>query len=168
MSGKVLVLGLGNILMQDDGLGVRAVKRLEEQYVLPEGVQALDGGVRGLALLPYLEDVSRLLIVDALRQEDRQPGSVIRLEGEDIPSFFSLKISSHQAGVADLLGAARVAGICPAEVVLWGMTPAQIDVGLELSPPVAAGIEALVEKVVQELRRWGVDVRRKDQVGEDA
>ena len=167
MKGKVLVLGLGNILMRDEGLGVRAVERLREEYVLPERVQALDGGVRGLALLPYLEEISRLLIIDALKQEGKAPGSLIRLEGEEIPSFLSLKISPHQEGLTDLLAVARLTGICPPEVVLWGMVPACLEVGLELSPPVEARMGELVEEVVEELRRWGLDVRRRDKVDTD-
>lgn len=154
----ILVLGLGNILLSDEGVGVRVVERLQEKYKFSEEVQVLDGGVRGLALLPYLEGVKRLLVVDAVAA-GKEPGSLIRLEGEEVPSFLSPKVSPHQEGLADLLAAARLTDLYAEEVVLWGVEPAVMDTGLDLSPPVAARVDELVEKVVEELRRWGVEVR---------
>lgn len=156
----ILVLGLGNILLGDEGVGVRVVERLHEKYELPDEVQALDGGVRGLALLPYLEGVRRLLIVDAVAA-GKEPGSLIRMEGDDVPAFLSPKVSPHQEGLADLLIAARLTDLYPEEVVLWGVEPAVTETGLELSPPVAARVDDLVERVVEELRRWGVEVRAR-------
>jgi len=155
---KTLVLGLGNILLQDEGVGVRVAERLRDRYTFPEGVDVLDGGVRGLALMPFLEGVSRLLIIDAVRA-GKEPGTLIRLVGNEIPAVLSPKISPHQEGLADLLWVAKIVGPCPSEIVLWGLEPAQIETGLELSPPVAVQVDALVQKVVEELAEWGVDVR---------
>ena len=156
--GSVLVLGLGNILLSDEGVGVRVVERLQDKYEFPEGVQALDGGVRGLALLSYLEGVQRLLIVDAV-SIGKEDGSLTRLEGDQVPAFLSPKVSPHQAGLADLLMVARLTELYPEEVVLWGVKPAVTDTGLELSSAVAARVDELVDKVVEELGRWGVEVR---------
>lgn len=155
---ETLVLGLGNILLQDEGVGVRVAERLRERYAFPDGVEVMDGGVRGLALMPYLEGVSRLLIIDAVRS-GKEPGTLIRLAGDEIPAVLSPKISPHQEGLADLLWVAKIAGPCPSEIVLWGVEPAQIETGLELSPPVAAQVDALVQKVVEELAAWGMEVR---------
>ncbi len=155
--GQILILGLGNILLKDEGVGVRVVERLLERYELPEGVQALDGGSRGLALLNFLEGVSRLLIVDAV-QAGKEPGTLIRLEGDEIPAFLSPKVSPHQEGLADLLFAAKVVGLYPEEVVLWGVEPAEIETGLELTPLIASKVDELVDKVIEELRRWGVEL----------
>ncbi|MDI6793189.1 MAG: HyaD/HybD family hydrogenase maturation endopeptidase [bacterium] len=154
----ILVLGLGNILLRDEGVGVRVIERLQEKYEFPEGVQVLDGGTGGLALSPYLEGVKRLLVVDAVAA-GKEPGSLTRLEGKDVPSFLGLKLSPHQEGLADLLITAHLTGLYPEEVVLWGVEPAVVDTGLELSPPVAARVDELVEKVGGELRRWEVEVR---------
>ncbi len=156
----ILVLGLGNILLSDEGVGVRVIERLQEKYEFPERVQVLDGGVRGLALSPYLEGVKRLLAVDAVAAE-KEPGSLTRLEGDEVPAFLSPKISPHQEGLADLLMAARLTDLYPEEVVLWGMEPAVVDTGLELSPLVAAQVDELVKKVVEELQRWGIEARLK-------
>ncbi len=150
-----LVLGLGNILMQDEGLGVRAVERLNARYALPGDVRALDGGTRGLDLLPYLDGVTRLLILDAV-EIGNTPGSLVRLEGESIPSALALAMSMHQVGVQELLMVSRLKGTMPEHIVVWGMQPGAIDWGLDLSPPVDAALDRLVGAAAGELREWGV------------
>ncbi len=157
---KTLLLGVGNLILSDEGVGIRVIERLQEEYQLPEEVQVLDGGTLGLNLLYYLEGVRRLLIVDAV-ETGREPGSLVRLEGDDVPAFLSVKMSPHQIGVPDMLFAARLKDIYPAEVVLWGVQPGVLDVGLELSPPVAAQVGPLVDRVREELARWGLVVRRR-------
>ncbi len=152
---RVLVLGIGNTLLQDEGLGVRAVQRLQERYELPAEVQVVDGGVMGLALLPYLEGVTHLLVVDAV-QMGAEPGTLIRLEGEEIPRALPLKMSLHQVGLQELLFFAQLQETLPPHVVLWGMEPASFDPGLDLSPPVAARLDDLVDAVYRELVGWGI------------
>jgi len=158
---KTLVLGLGNILLGDEGVGVRVIERLQERYEFPEEVQVVDGGSGGLGLLYFFEGVSRLVIVDAVKAGN-EPGTLIRLKGDEIPAFLSPKISPHQEGLADLLFAAKVTGILPEEIVLWGIEPAKLDIGLDLSPVVAAKVDELAEKVVEELRNWGLEPVRKN------
>ena len=157
---KTLVLGLGNILLSDEGVGVRVVERLQECYGLPPEVQILDGGTLGLDLLPYVENSDRLLVVDAL-EVGAEPGTLARLEGDEVPAYFAPKISVHQMGLVDLLAAARLAGYALEKLVLWGAQPGKMDVGLELSPAVAAQVEPLVEKVLAELNGWGIEATRK-------
>jgi hydrogenase maturation protease len=150
-----LVLGIGNILLQDEGLGVRALERLKQDYCVPSAIQLVDGGVMGLDLLPYLEDLSTLLVIDAV-QTGQPPGTLVRLEGDAIPAALALKMSMHQAGLQELLATSRLQGTSPPKVVLWGMEPANVDWGLDLSAPVAARLDALVHAVVEELQDWGV------------
>jgi hydrogenase maturation protease len=151
---KTLVLGVGNLLASDEAIGIRVIEQLAESYRLPEEVQILDGGTLGMDLLYYLEGVERLLIVDAVEM-GKEAGTLLRLEGEEVPSFLSLKMSPHQIGVPDMLFAAKLKGVAPATIVLWGIQPAVLDVGLELSPAVAAQVDTLTENLVQELIRWG-------------
>ena len=158
--GDVLVLGLGNILLQDEGIGVRVIERFQDQYSVPAGVQVLDGGVRGLALLSFLEGITKLLIVDAV-QNGQEPGTLIRLAGAEVPAFLSPKVSLHQEGLADLLWAAIVIGGYPEDVVLWGVGPAVIETGLELSPVVSDQVDTLVERVREQLVEWGYTPRRR-------
>jgi hydrogenase maturation protease len=151
---KTLILGVGNLLLSDEGVGLRVVERLATSYDLPEGVRILDGGTLGLDLLYYLEGVENLLIVDAVEM-GKEPGTLLRLEGDEVPSFLSIKMSPHQIGIPDMLFAARLKDLYPPNVVLWGVQPAVLDTGLELSPPVAAQVNALVDKVVEQLVQWG-------------
>jgi hydrogenase maturation protease len=158
---KVLVLGLGNLLLSDEGIGVRVIERLQEMYEFPEEVQVLDGGTKGLELLPYVDDATLLLVVDAVKAR-RPPGALIRLTTDEIPSFLdATKISPHQEGLQDILALARLRGTLPKEVVLWGVQVGSMEPGLEFTPPVAAQVAPLVEKVLEELKQWGVAPNRK-------
>jgi hydrogenase maturation protease len=134
---------------------VRAYERLLERYTLTEGVEALDGGTLGLHLLPYLDGVRNLLILDAVRA-DEPPGTLIRLEGDAIPVALSHKMSMHQFGLSELLAVGSIQGSLPERLVLWGMVPTVMEPGLDLTEPVAASLDALVEAVVGELAAWGV------------
>ncbi len=150
-----LVLGLGNLLLRDEGFGVRVVQRLQGTYVLPEGVAVLDGGTLGLNLLAELEGAERVVIVDALRA-GQAPGTLLRLSGGEIPAYLAVKVSPHQIGLQDLLALAQLRGHTPAEIVLWGVEAEQVEPGLDLSPPVAAQVEPAIARVLGELERWGV------------
>ncbi len=152
---SVLVLGIGNLIMSDDGIGVRAVQLMEERYRLPPGVTLLDGGTLGLDLLPKLEGVDRLLVVDAI-ETGSEPGTITRLSGDDVPFALETKVSPHQMGLKDLLAVASLQGYLPGELVLLGMQPERIDMGTDLSPAVAQGLEPLVHTIVKELEQWGV------------
>ncbi|NTU78463.1 MAG: HyaD/HybD family hydrogenase maturation endopeptidase [Chloroflexales bacterium] len=152
---EILVLGLGNIILRDEGLGVRACERLLERYTLAEGVEALDGGTLGLHLLPYLDGVRDLLIIDAVRA-DEPPGALVRLEGDAIPAALAHKMSMHQFGLSELLAVGSLQGTLPQRIVLWGMVPTVMEPGLDLTEPVAASLEALVDAVAAELAAWGV------------
>lgn len=155
-AGKALVLGLGNILLSDEGLGVRVVQRLQGSCRFPPEVSIMDGGTLGLDLLPYLEEVDHLLVIDALEM-GKEPGTIVRLAGEEVPASLSVKISPHQMGLADLLAAARLRGLYPQEIVLLGMQPGSTEVGLDLSPPVEAQIDRLIDKALKELEAWGYE-----------
>jgi hydrogenase maturation protease len=151
---KTLVLGVGNLLLSDEGVGVRVIEQLAATYDLPEGVRTLDGGTLGLDLLYYLEGIENLLIVDAVEME-KAPGTLLRMEGDEVPAFLSIKMSPHQVGIPDMLFAAKLKDLYPANVVLWGIQPAKLEIGLDLSPAVSAQVEVLVGNVVEQLARWG-------------
>jgi hydrogenase maturation protease len=152
----LLILGLGNVLCGDDGLGVAAVRRLRERYEFPGDVVVLDGGTLGLSLLPYLEDAERVLLVDAIR-DDRPAGSFVRLSGDEVGPAVANRLSVHQVGVADLLDAARWTGHLPDELVLLGLVPESLELSIDLSPPLKAQLETLVERVAEEARRMGFE-----------
>lgn len=153
----ILVLGLGNTIMTDDGFGVRVVEMLSSRYRFRGDVRLLDGGTLGLDLLPHLEETGRLLIVDALEMK-APPGTVFRMDGDEVPRAFASKLSVHQMGAQDLLAVSELMGHLPAELVVWGAQPECIEMGTELTTTMAAALEPVVAGVVGELRRWGVEV----------
>jgi hydrogenase maturation protease len=156
---SILVLGLGNLLMSDDSIGVRAVQRLQQDYSLPENVTFLDGGTLGLDLLPYIELADSLLIIDALEMQ-AEPGSLFRLEGDEVPRAFASKLSVHQMGLQDLLAVAELQGYSPQKLVVHGIQAGSIEMTLDLSPAVAQAMESLNDAVVQELIDWGITLEK--------
>jgi hydrogenase maturation protease len=147
---NILILGIGNILLADEGAGVRVVERLQALYLLPPEVEAVDGGTMGLDLLPYLEGRSHVLLIDAVKG-GKDPGTVSRIELTDPPAFFRTRISPHQIGLSDVLAVAAMTGSLPPHMVLFGIEPARLDTGLDLSPEVAASINTLTDMVAREL-----------------
>jgi hydrogenase maturation protease len=131
------------------------VQLIAERYRFPGHVTVLDGGTLGLDLLPSIENAQRLLIVDAV-ETGAPPGSLVRLSGEEIPYALETKLSPHQMGLKDLLTVASLLDYAPVETVLWGVQPESIEMALQLSAPVAAQLEPLVGKVLEELAVWGV------------
>ena len=151
---EVVLLGLGNVLLGDDGVGVAAVHALLRTHRAPPGVRVLDGGTLGIALLDLLDADAALVLVDAVAA-DAPPGTLVRLEGNEIGDAVATRLSPHQFGVADLLTAARFASRYPAEVVLLGVVPQAIALGLGLTPPVAETLPALIDAIRLELERLG-------------
>lgn len=157
---NILVLGIGNLLLQDEGAGVRAVEAFGERYLPPPGVELLDGGTSGMDLLPYLRERDLLILLDVVRSGN-PPGTIIRREGGDVPALFQKKISPHQLGIADLLAAAQLTGAMPPRVVLIGIEPGAIGTGLELSPHVGGAIGCLADLIALELTAVGLSVTSK-------
>jgi hydrogenase maturation protease len=158
---SLLVLGLGNLLLEDDGIGSAAVASLDDRYTPPAGVRVLDGGTLGLSLLPYLEDADAVILVDAVKS-DAAPGSLVRLDDDDVAPAVVTRLSPHQVGVADLLDGARWLDRYPRRVVLLGLVPESMELGFGLSPRVRSALPALVECIVEEACSLGFVFRRKD------
>jgi hydrogenase maturation protease len=153
----VVVLGLGNLLRSDEGLGIHALRRLRERYHLPEWVRPVDGGTLGLELLSYLEDAEHVLVLDAALA-DGPPGTLLRVVGADTPAYFGMRTSPHEIALPDLLAVAKLRGSAPPDLVVLGMRPERITLGWELSPVIEGSLDSLVDAAVLELQGWGVDV----------
>ena len=152
---SILVLGLGNSIMTDDGFGVKVVNTLSSRYHFRGEISLIDGGTLGLDLLPHLEEVESLLIIDALDMRDK-PGGIFRLEGEEVPRAFASKLSVHQMGLQDLLAVAELQGHVPTRLVVWGVQPECIEMGTELTTTVAKAVDPVVTSVLEELQGWGI------------
>jgi hydrogenase maturation protease len=160
---NILVLGIGNLLLQDEGAGVRAVEEFERRYTIPTGVELLDGGTSGIELLQYIQGKDCLILLDVVKSGN-PPGTFIRLEGENVPALFQKKISPHQLGLSDLLATAQLIDRMPKRVVLFGIEPKSIETGLEMSEEVGGAIGWLADMVALELASLGLDVTPKSAV----
>ncbi|MDD5287085.1 MAG: HyaD/HybD family hydrogenase maturation endopeptidase [Desulfuromonadaceae bacterium] len=152
-----LVLGIGNLVMSDDGIGVRVIQEIQSRYRLPDNVTVVDGGTLGLDLLAMLENVTNLILVDAV-ETGGLPGTCVRLSGEELPIALETKVSPHQMGLKDLLAVSELVGHSPREMVLIGVQPGSIEMDTELTPEVEAQLETLLATVLSELRGWGVEI----------
>jgi hydrogenase maturation protease len=151
---RVVVLGLGNILLRDEGVGVRVIEALAERYELPPAVEVVDGGTAGMELLNLIAGCDHLIICDAVK-DDAPPGTVIKLVDAEIPSFFQTRYSPHQLGLADVLATLTLTEEAPRALTLIGVVPFDLELGLELSPEVGAAVGKAVEEVVGVLRGLG-------------
>jgi len=152
----VLVIGLGNILLGDEGIGVRAVEALERRYRLPPAVHLIDGGTAGMELFEPMRRCAHLILVDAIHANS-PPGTLIRLVNDEIRALLHTKLSTHQLALADLLALLRLRGEAPAHIILIGLVPARLELGLDLSLIASASLEAVVELVITELRALGIE-----------
>lgn len=154
---RVVLLGVGNILLTDEGVGVRVVEEIERRYEIPAQLTVIDGGTSGMELLDDLAGADHLLIVDAVKS-GAAPGSVLRLANGEVPRFFTTKLSPHQVGLCDVLATLQLMGESPGETVIVGVEPASLELAMELSPGVQAVLPQVVEQVRTELLRMGVEL----------
>jgi hydrogenase maturation protease len=143
---RTLILGIGNLLLSDDGVGIHAVRLLREQVNFDESVLVIDGGTCGLDLLQYLEGIDRLIVLDASKP-DHNPGKIIKITGEKVPAYLSIKTSPHEIGLPELLFAAKLIDIYPPEVVILCVEAGSLESSVNLSPAVEAQLGELIHQV---------------------
>ncbi|MCX6081778.1 MAG: HyaD/HybD family hydrogenase maturation endopeptidase [Chloroflexi bacterium] len=153
-TAKTLVIGVGNRILSDEGVGVHVIERLLAGYVIPTDVLVLDGGTLGLDLLYYLQGVENLLLIDAVEMR-KEAGTLIRMVNDEVPAFLSMKMSPHQVGIPDMLAVAKLKDLYPQNVILWGVEPDSLELGLDLSPTIEARVPVLIEEVLKQLEAWG-------------
>ena len=147
---KIMVMGVGNVLLSDEGLGVQFLDTLGQEP-LPENVELLEGGTAGLELVHLIKEVDYLIIVDAINAND-EAGAVFRFEPEDIrvlPSQF--EVSFHQVGILEVLAMANILGTAP-KTLIFGVQPKSLAMGLELTPEIQAVLPKVKDLVLQEIQ----------------
>jgi len=151
MSAKapVLVLGIGNILLRDEGLGVHAIKAME-RIKLPDFVELLDGGTAGADLIDAISNRQKLIVIDAL-DADVPPGTIMCIKPEDLPAGASAGISLHEFGIAETLMMARQLNCCPSQVTIIAVRPQTVDCGMELSPEMKLLMPQIIQIVLDEI-----------------
>ena len=152
---RVTILGLGNILMSDEGVGVHIVKEFEKRYEVPSYVEIVDGGAAGLDLIPFIEGRDKVVMVDAVNF-DREPGHIDVLENDQIPVRLTQKASMHHLGLMDVLTIVNLSGNLPKELCIIGIQPASLELGLDMTPAIWDKREALIERLVRKLREWNI------------
>lgn len=157
------VIGLGNPLMGDDGLGLAMLGRLLDGWEVPDEVQLVDGGTWGMRLLPLIEDTERLLLMDAINL-GLEPGTPIALGREEIPRYLSVKLSPHQVDLRDTLAVAELRETLPPEIVAIGLQPERMEMSVSLSPVLEHRLDDLMATVVRQLAAWGYACRRREAV----
>ncbi len=150
------MLGIGNLLMADDGLGVHAVQKLKD-FQFPENVEIVDGGTRGLDLLPFLEDKTHIIFIDAINL-NKKPGELIILKGDELKSYLNIKFTPHEIGISDLLFSAGLMGILPEEIVLIGLQPYKIEPEIELSDVIKEKLNLLIDEILKILQSWDINL----------
>lgn len=150
MSDRTVVIGVGNPLMGDDGLGLVALERLAADWRLPPGVELLDGGTWGIQLLPVIEDADEVIILDAIEARVT-PGELVILEDDQLPRMFDFRVSVHHIGLQDTFALLDLRGTRPRRMAAIGLQPAQVDWGVGLSSAVEAAIPKMLAAVAARL-----------------
>ena len=151
---RAVVLGVGNILLSDEGIGVHAVNALAARYEIPPEIEVIDGGTSAMDCLDRIAEADFLLIADCVRA-GREPGTLVRLADGELSAFFRTRISPHQVGLSDVLATLALHGLSPARTVLIGAEPKSLALGLEPAPELATALPALVEALAAELSAAG-------------
>lgn len=147
----ILVLGIGNILLRDEGVGVRVIEQMQE-IPLPVDVELVDGGTAGADLLDVLAERKKVIVIDAV-QADCEPGTVLRFSADDLTQPDRVGISLHELGLGGALAMTKQLGCEPKEVVVFGIKPKDITCGLELSEEISAAVPKVVELVLEEIKK---------------
>lgn len=151
-AARIAVLGLGNLMRADDAVGMLAVQAMRADSRIPPSILLIDGGTLGLDLMYPLEGVTHLLALDAI-EAGEAPGTVLRYAGDAIAEMPVTK-SVHLLGFSDLIGAMRLIGTAPRELVVLGVQPTLVAWGTELTPAVQTSLPKLLEAALMQLEAW--------------
>ena len=154
---KIIVLGIGNILISDEGFGVRVVEKLQECYEFPDNVQLLDGGTMGYELLHRLIGIQKLILIDAVNG-GAAPGTLFRFSGPEVNAYYRQKVSMHQLGIQEVLAMLEITDNTVPDLLVLGVQPASLEFGLDLSPIIEAAAETVAAQVITQLKDWQIPV----------
>ena len=152
---EVTILGIGNVILRDEGFGVRVAEYLDKHYEFPESVQIVDGGTLGIELTQYVTGTEKLLVIDSING-GAEPGTTFRFHNDDVMEHFQDKLSAHEVGIQDVLGLLTVTGHKIPDVVVIGAQPYDVEAGVELSDGMMQLLPQMVEQALSELKNWGI------------
>ncbi|SDP41704.1 HyaD/HybD family hydrogenase maturation endopeptidase [Selenomonas ruminantium] len=152
---EVTILGIGNIILRDEGFGVRVAEYLDKHYEFPDNVQIVDGGTLGIELTQYVTGTEKLLVIDSING-GAEPGTTFRFHNDDVMEHFQDKLSAHEVGIQDVLGLLTVTGHKIPDVIVIGAQPYDVEAGVELSDGMMKLLPQMVEQALSELKKWGI------------
>jgi hydrogenase maturation protease len=153
-TGRTIVLGLGNLLLRDEGIGVHIVRILEERKILPPRIELIDGGVATLDVVEMFDENDRLIVIDAVRGGE-EPGAIYTFRPGDVKSKYCATTSLHQLSFLEALRMASQIGKVPASITIIGVEPADMQFGMELSLVIKEKIPGIIEVVQRCIDRGG-------------
>ena len=161
----VTILGVGNVILRDEGFGVRVAEYLDAHYTFPENVQIVDGGTLGIELTQFVTGTKKLLVIDSINGH-AAPGTRFAFRDDDVLAHFQDKISAHEVGIQDVLALLTVTGHKIPTVTVLGAQPYCLEAGVELSDDMKKLVPVVAREALAELRKWGVEVTPKHVVKE--
>lgn len=150
---QITILGIGNTLYTDEGLGVHALYSLEDKFSTDQQVELIDGSTDGMSLLGPVEDTDYLIVIDAINA-GKEGGHIIELHGDEIPAYYGVKMSIHQLGFQEVLLASKLRERFPKNIVMIGMQPSSLELGIGLSETNEAQLPELMKKVELQVNEW--------------
>ena len=158
----IVVLGIGNVLWADEGFGVRCIEALQREWAFAPHVELIDGGTQGLYLIQNVQSATKLLIFDAI-DYGLAPGTLKLIENDEVPKFMGAKkMSLHQTGFQEVLCLAQLTGHYPAQVLLIGCQPEELeDYGGSLRPIVRQAMDPALAYGLEVLTAWGAQPQRR-------
>lgn len=155
----VTILGIGNLLMGDEGVGIHVLNKLHESYTFSPTINFVDGGTIGIDLIPYFEECQKMIIIDAVDFQET-PGYYKTLANDEIRYRFNTKLSLHHAGLSDVLSIIELQDIKPPDMILVGIQPDKIEMGLELSNTIQNKLDEIFSIIINKLTSWGIDCKQ--------
>ena len=157
---SIVVLGVGNILLTDEGLGVHVVEDLKANYTFTPQISLIDGGTMGMELLTYMRGMKKILLIDAVNGGEA-PGTIYEFPHRELEQYFTDHISVHEVGMQDILRIRAIQENPLEDAIVIGVEPESLDVGFEPSAPVQKALPEVKERVLRVLREWGVQIEPK-------
>lgn len=158
---SITLLGVGNILLSDEGVGVHVVNEMRQDYTFTPEINIVDGGTMGMELLSYMRGMKKLLLVDAV-QGGEAPGTVYEFLHQETEIYFTEHISVHEVGMQDILRIRALQEDPLDDAVVIGVEPMSLDIGLEPTPLVQQAMPDMKQRIIAVLTNWGVEVKKKD------
>jgi len=150
---NIKVLGIGNILVGDDGFGPRVLEELGKRQI-PQNVELIDAGVGGMAILSWIEDADKIIIIDSVQTGNEPAGTVYRFTDKEMPPSDMFMLSLHDLNLVDTINIGRVVQKMPGEIIIYGVEVVRLaEFTREMSPEVEAAVTEVADLVMEEIRK---------------